>query len=991
MGSFFSDLRLKFGRKTEAAEKARPSETDQGQLDAIKASEVSGSGAAVGGASVTLAALSGYMRPEQAAAETPASETSASSGEEAAADSAPPTPDLQRSSAPLAQGQTAPAEPPEASLTSNEAGQGDRSLDGGLQVSEIPVTQVGSVSPPVAADTPTLRDGRPEGTPDGTPTSEPAAPLAAASPEVSRPSTTERATVDNEAPPLAPTPVAAAQAPDMTPELAVAGGSVAENVSGAVVGAAVATAANPGDSVTYSVDDARFEVVGNQLKLKDGVDLDYETDGGTINVALTATDGEGASTTQIVTVTVDDVAEAVQLADGGVTFTDSGIAEESIQGGAGDDVITANAAGPATEAGTDAVLLMNFEDAGSTAADGSGNARDGFYRGGATPGATGWNGSGTAVALDGSNDYVEIPPDTAYALDAGTVSVRFNADNLSGRQTIFSRDSTHYDGGGHLTAWLNSDGSIEIRLQSSSSNTYLRSDPGTVTADDWTHLAVSFGPDGAALFLDGTEVDTDSYTGGIAGNNEPWTLGTSQWKSGDGVADDLRDFFEGAIDEFVVFDRQLDGTEVATLESEGVTSTSLYQISGGAGDDHLIGGQGDDRLFGDTGDDTIEGGDGDDRLYGGDEVGADAVVLMNFEDAGGTAADGSGNARDGVYRSDATPGAVGWNGAGTAVALDGSGDYVEIPPDTAYALDAGTVSIRLKANDLDDKQAIFSRDSTHYDGGGHLSAWLNSDGSIEVRLQSTSGNTYLRSDPGSVAADDWAHVAFSFGPDGAALFVDGAQVDTDSYAGGITGNNEPWTLGASQNKSGDGVANNLRDYFDGAMDEFALFDYQLDASEVSAIESNGITMGGRDTLSGGDGDDHLVGGGGDDLLSGGAGNDTIYGDGGDDILSGGAGDDILHGGAGENTFLVAASEGSDTIHGGAPGWTQTIALVDTAAGATVSGNTVTGDGWTMVLDSGSSVVAQSASELELSEDATGVISFDTGGVVEFTEIDRITW
>ncbi|ABG30296.1 type I secretion protein [Roseobacter denitrificans] len=1021
MGSIFSAFRSKFGRKNEAAENAGPSNSDQVQLDALQGSEASGNATAVGGASVTLAALSGFMRPQQADAQAPVAEVSAPPATGTTATAMPQQPDLDRSSGPNMPLQGPAIDTGEGSTASARTG----SMPAALELeqvrqsaprSDITADKIADAPAPVRASGPNIWTEANAGE-----TAMPTTQAAASMQEAPTSSSDDNAG-----------PEARIAQVDNSPLLSTAGGTVDENTSGAVVGSAIGAAADPGDTLTYQVDDARFEVVGNHVKLKDGIDLDYETDGGVIDVAVTATDGAGNATTQTIEVTVTDVAETIQLADGGTTFTDTGVAEEAILGGSGDDVITANAEGPEAKEGPDAVLLMTFSDTGGTAEDSSGNSRDGFYRGDATPGTTGWDGTGTAVTLGGHGDYVEVPPDNAYALDEGTVSIRFNADNLNGQQSIFSRDSNSYDGGGHLSAWVMSNGSLEVRLQSDSGNTFLRSDPGTIEAGDWSHVAVSFGPEGAALFLDGVQVDTDSYTGGLAGNNEPWTLGASQNRSGDGVATNLRDYFEGSIDEFVLFDSQLDAAEIATLEAEGATGSERYRISGGAGDDHLIGGAGDERLYGDAGNDTIEGGAGDDRLFGGDEVGADAVVLMHFEDVGNISADSSGNARDGMYRGGATPGATGWDGNGTAVTLDGKNGYVEIPSDNttgqsgrssgsttswgttssgslsnratrsdstgtadpqdnAYALDAGTVSIRFNADNLDDKQTLFSRDSTHFDGGGHLTAWLNTDGSIEVRLQSDSSNTFLRSDSGAVAADDWSHVAFSFGPEGAALFVDGSRVDTDSYTGGITGNNEPWTLGASQWKSSDGAADNLQHFFDGAIDEFAVFDYQLDASEVATIEREGITMGGHDSLFGGDGNDLLQGGGGNDVLSGGAGNDTIYGDGGNDVLSGGLGDDVLYGGAGENTFLVAASEGSDTVVGGASGWTQTIELQDTTGGANVAGNTVTGNGWTMVLETGSSVEGQSADALALSEDAAGVITFDAGGIVEFTEIDKITW
>jgi hypothetical protein len=57
----------------------------------------------------------------------------------------------------------------------------------------------------------------------------------------------------------------------------------------------------------------------------------------------------------------------------------------------------------------------------------------------------------------------------------------------------------------------------------------------------------------------------------------------------------------------------------------------------------------------------------------------------------------------------------------------------------------------------------------------------------------------------------------------------------------------------------------------------------------------------------------LIGNSGNNTLEGGAGNDTLLGGLGNDILRGGNGNDILTGGRGSDTFVLALSEGTDTI------------------------------------------------------------------------------
>jgi hypothetical protein len=82
---------------------------------------------------------------------------------------------------------------------------------------------------------------------------------------------------------------------------------VKENVAGAVVGT-LSTTDDVGDTHTYTVSDSRFEVVGDQLKLKVGQRLDFER-AATIGLDITSTDQGGLSVTKGVTVSVGDVAE----------------------------------------------------------------------------------------------------------------------------------------------------------------------------------------------------------------------------------------------------------------------------------------------------------------------------------------------------------------------------------------------------------------------------------------------------------------------------------------------------------------------------------------------------------------------------------------------------------------------------------------------------------------------------------------------------------
>jgi len=141
---------------------------------------------------------------------------------------------------------------------------------------------------------------------------------------------------------------------------AVASVNLAEN--GTAVTTVIATDADTGSTLTYSIvggaDAARFTVDASTGALSFVSAPDYETptDAGANNVYdVTVQVSDGTLTdTQTIAVAVADVAEHIQLGNGGVTFADTGVTELSITGGTGNDTITGMAgsiifmAGPAT-------------------------------------------------------------------------------------------------------------------------------------------------------------------------------------------------------------------------------------------------------------------------------------------------------------------------------------------------------------------------------------------------------------------------------------------------------------------------------------------------------------------------------------------------------------------------------------------------------------------------------------------------------------------
>ncbi|WP_123618718.1 hypothetical protein [Phaeobacter piscinae] len=153
---------------------------------------------------------------------------------------------------------------------------------------------------------------------------------------------------------------------DEAPEgLSLSSSVVAENAAGAAIG--TLTASDPeGGALTFTVDDARFEVQGDgTLKLKDGISLDYEAEP-SVTVTVTATDAGGNSSDQAFTLTVTDVDEAPE----GLSLSSSVVAENA----AGAAIGTLTASDPEGGALTFTVDDARFEVQG----DGTLKLKDGI-------------------------------------------------------------------------------------------------------------------------------------------------------------------------------------------------------------------------------------------------------------------------------------------------------------------------------------------------------------------------------------------------------------------------------------------------------------------------------------------------------------------------------------------------------------------------------------------------------------------------------------
>lgn len=449
---------------------------------------------------------------------------------------------------------------------------------------------------------------------------------------------------------------------DAPKNLAISKSTVAEfSPNGTVVGLVSATDAESPAALTYTLlndADGRFQLVGKELRVADGIRLDYEQTR-SYSVVLRVQDPEGLSQTKTFVISLDDVNPETVVADNRDNRVFGGALDDTISGLGGKDYLSGNA-------GDDRLLGGTGDD---TLIGGAGNDH--------------LDGGAGADSMDGG-----AGADT-YIVDA--LADRVIETGSGGDDTVISSVS--------LTLMAN----VE---------TLMLSGAGNLTGTGNTLANMLVGNTGNNL-LDGGLGDDRMYGG--AGND---TYVVSQ--AGDrvyeisgaaGGIDLVRSSVSFTLGQFVenltltgATDLNGIGNELANV----ITGNSGKNIlSGGAGSDTILGMSGDDKLYGGDGNDTLDGGAGNDSLVGnqGNDtliggVGNDYIVGGDGNDVlvGGVGRDTLiGGAGSDTFRFDAAPSA-----ANVDLVLDfTAGDRFELSSAAMAGLGAaGPLSAALfRAND----------------------------------------------------------------------------------------------------------------------------------------------------------------------------------------------------------------------------------------------------------------------------------------------------
>ena len=175
-----------------------------------------------------------------------------------------------------------------------------------------------------------------------------------------------------------------------------------------------------------------------------------------------------------------------------------------------------------------------------------------------------------AVVNDGTKGVFEAGKLPATSVAEGTIAMDFTANHPDDGQThvLFSKDGSS-NADGDMTAFI-SDGELYVLLQDGGRDFWIKADGVTIEGGRQYSLAVTFGPDGLGVFLDGKRVAADvDATSGLGPNTRSLVLGAGTWNRDANHTNQLDSQLDGKISNFTIYDRVLDNFEMRAINHSG--------------------------------------------------------------------------------------------------------------------------------------------------------------------------------------------------------------------------------------------------------------------------------------------------------------------------------------------------------------------------------------------------------------------------------------
>ncbi len=170
-----------------------------------------------------------------------------------------------------------------------------------------------------------------------------------------------------------------------------------------------------------------------------------------------------------------------------------------------------------------------------------------------------------------------------------------------------------------------------------------------------------------------------------------------------------------------------------------------------------------------------------------------------------------------------------------SMAFDGTNDYIEIANDTSLQItDNLTLSCWIYADNASGTNSIVDK---FYDGADRSYMLRLQSTTIRLSLGNTSGSASVTyQSTATISNGAWYHIAttFSSADNEVKIYINGSLDSTHSKTDLISSNNQPLRIGTGYN---------LLNYFDGKIDEMAIFNYALSERQVKQDIYEGTTTG----------------------------------------------------------------------------------------------------------------------------------------------------
>ena len=305
----------------------------------------------------------------------------------------------------------------------------------------------------------------------------------------------------------------------------------------------------------------------------------------TYTAVLTVTDDEGSTASDSVTITVDSTITATAGANGTITpsgsvavnygsnqtftitpntgYSITDVLVDGVSVGAVTTYTFSNVTANHTISASFAAssnLVAHFDFKGN-ANDISGNGNHGTIMNGATFTTDRNSVANSALQLDGVNDYVEVANEANFDLNEFTFYVIIKIPNYTNRHFILTKGPNN--GYGNYTMYIlestipNNAGKAGYVHDLSSGNWSSLVSISAIPTNTFIHIAVTYdSSNNFTSYIDGALARTASSTNEELSNNDPVRIGAHL---GWGF------YFEGVIDEVLIYDKELTATEINDL------------------------------------------------------------------------------------------------------------------------------------------------------------------------------------------------------------------------------------------------------------------------------------------------------------------------------------------------------------------------------------------------------------------------------------------